>query len=111
MDEWRAQLHQRVAEEYPETEAEKPEAEREGAIPTSVLEVLEEREKDAQAAAAGAGRKITSLAHDKNATPGDGERSLDTCLFDSRPMSAVQAFGIALSMFTWGPDLDPSHIL
>ena len=87
MDEWRAQLHQRVAEEYPETEAEKPEAEREGAIPNSVLEVLEEFEKDAQAAAAGTGRKVTNLAYEKNATPGDGARSAETCLEDIRPHS------------------------
>jgi len=87
VDEWRAQLHQRVADEYPETEPEKPEAEREGAIPNSVLEVLEEFEKDAQAAAAGAGRKVTSLAYEKNATPADGARSAESCLEDLRPHS------------------------
>ena len=80
-------MHQRVFDEYPETEPEKPEAEREGAIPKSVLEVLEEFEKDAQAAAAGAGRKVTSLVYEKNATPADGARSAETSLDDIRPHS------------------------
>ena len=78
-------MHQRVAEEYPEPEPEKPEHERQGAIPRSVLEVLEEFEKDAQADAAGGGRKITKLSNEKNATPGDGARSTETCLDDIRP--------------------------
>ena len=34
--------------------------------------------------------KSTALPSEKNATPGDGERDLETCLFDTRPMSAVQ---------------------
>ena len=83
----RARLHQRVADEYPETEAEKPEAEREGAIPAAVQEVLDEFQKDAQAAAAGAGRKITVVSDEKNATPGDGARTAETCLDDIRPHS------------------------
>ena len=78
-------MHQRIDEEYPETEPEKPEADREGAIPRSVLEVLAEFEKDAEASAAGRGRKMTSLSSDKNATPGDGARSAETCLEDIRP--------------------------
>ena len=45
-EELRERMRKAVEKEYPETEADKPHAERKGAIPTSVLELLAESQAD-----------------------------------------------------------------
>jgi hypothetical protein len=72
-----------VALKYPEREGDIPEALREGFVPACVLEAHDEMQKQL--------REKTStglrIACEKNATPGDGARSLDTCLDELRPHS------------------------
>jgi len=67
-EELKAQIRRDVAREYPEHEA----------IPTSLLEVLQE---------ATTASKRVRLADVKNATPGNGATSVEACLDDVRPTS------------------------
>jgi len=79
--ELRDRMHAAVKRYYPvdEGEHERPVAEQEWTLPTDFLPHNPIMRKQSSA-----------LPSEKNATPGDGEQDLDTCLFDSRPMSAVQ---------------------
>ena len=75
-----------IGVEYPETELDKPEDEREGKVPASILSLLEDPEPgEEDGDAERKPQKIFRLCSDKNATPGDGARSLDKCLEDIRP--------------------------
>ena len=75
-----------IGVEYPETELEKPEDEREGHVPASILSLLEDPERgDEEGDAEHKPQKRLRICNDKNATPGDGARSLDKCLEDIRP--------------------------
>ena len=80
-----------VAREYPETEGHLPETEREGAIPTSILEALRAAEAEEEAGAPraktseGPARPRARPSREKNATPGDGARPVASCLEDIRP--------------------------
>jgi len=74
-----------VAKEYPETEAHKDWADREGTIPAAIREALQEAEAQ-QDTAKSSKRRVLS---DKNATPGDGPRPLDKCLDDIRPVAVT----------------------
>ena len=68
----RRQVREDVAREYPDDDA----------VPKSLLEVLEANAKDE------ASRPTKRrLLEEKNATPGDGARSLSDCLSDIRPHS------------------------
>ena len=70
-----------VKQYYPidESEHEKPVEEQEWTLPSDYLVEGQIAKKQG-----------TALPSEKNATPGDGGRDLETCLFDTRPMSAVQ---------------------
>ena len=68
----RQKVREDVAREYPEDDA----------VPKSLLEVLEANAEDAAS-----NPKRRRLLDEKNATPGDGARSLSECLKDIRPHS------------------------
>ena len=86
-EELRQRMRAAVLREYPETEHQKPEAERTGTIPPCIKAMLDEAQADEKEmdVSAGAGRKRQRLLHEKNATPGDGARTLEACLEDIRP--------------------------
>ena len=86
-EELREEMRKVIDVEYPETEPEKPEDEREGHVPASILSLLEEpeRREDEEGDAERKPQKRLRISNDKNATPGDGARSLDKCLDDIRP--------------------------
>ena len=73
--------------EYPETEPEKPEDEREGHVPAPILSLLEDPQhgEEERGDAEHRPHKRLRICNEKNATPGDGARSLDKCLEDIRP--------------------------
>ena len=78
----------RSKREYPEKEAAVPETERIGTIPQSILQLLEEAEKEdiaEQQVLSEQKHKRRRLLEDKNATPGNGARRLEECLDDIRP--------------------------
>ena len=75
-----------IGVEYPETELEKPEDEREGKVPASIFSLLEDSERgEEEGDAEHKPQKRLRICNDKNATPGDGARSLDKCLEGIRP--------------------------
>jgi hypothetical protein len=80
-----------VEREYPETEGHLPESAREGRIPTSVLELLREAnaERSGEEPGAKRARRFVNTSDEKNATPGPGARSPETCLNDLRPLSVA----------------------
>ena len=85
IDELKARMHARVREEYPDPEEDKPEEAREGFVPQAILEVMDEREKELGEEKQRKRQKVTDIAHDKNATPGDGARDVASCLDNVRP--------------------------
>ena len=88
-EELRREMRKVIDAEYPETEPDKPEDEREGHVPASILSLLEEPERgeDEEGDAERKPQKRVRICNDKNATPGDGARSLDKCLDDIRPQA------------------------
>ena len=50
-----------------------------------MLTVMEEFQKEGKDAATSRGRRVTNVSDEKNATPGDGAGSPETCLDDIRP--------------------------
>ena len=86
--ELRAKVREAVHREYPETEGDKPEAERVGHIPPSIEALLDEREKGREdALPERPKKKLRLLSGEKNATPGDGARSVHECLDNVRPQA------------------------
>jgi len=86
-EELRVRMRTAVAREYPETELNVPDSEKTGHIPQSILEVLKEN-TDPTGGSGNSGEydsKKRRMVNDKNATPGDGARSLEKCLEDLRP--------------------------
>ena len=86
-EELRTQMRAAVQREYPEQEGSKPEEDREGTIPSSVLAALHEAQasnRDEKSYVDSKRRKLR-IVSDKNARAGDGARSLATCLDDLRP--------------------------
>ena len=86
-EELRIRMRTTVAREYPETESNVPDNDKTGHIPQSVLEVLQEN-KGSTGLSAATGEyecKKRRMVNEKNATPGDGARTLDNCLEDLRP--------------------------
>ena len=95
----RAKMRSAVQREYPETEADKPESERQGHIPPSIEAMLDATEQEnpkpgeaTEASFPGSGgtterpkKKHRQLLGEKNATPGDGGRDLHECLDNIRP--------------------------
>jgi len=83
----REKVRATVEREYPETEGHKAESERIGSIPASIQALLDAAEaaEVEDELATPAGPKRRRLINDKNATPGDGARSLEDCLEDLRP--------------------------
>ena len=75
-------LERSVYAKYPETEGHIPLAERKGAIPDGIREEIEELARKAKESSSKKRRVIHAT---KNATPGDAEQSLRTCLDDIRP--------------------------
>ena len=85
-EELRDRMRRAVEREYPETEANKPEADRIGEIPASVATLLSETQGDLAAEEnVGSVAKKRRYITEKNATPGDGARSVEACLEDIRP--------------------------
>ena len=89
--ELRQRMRDVVSLEYPETEVETPEAERQGHIPASILAVLQEAEAERSAKEEGDASRGTggSIHRDKNATPGPRARSADEVLDDVRPHAVI----------------------
>ena len=86
------QMRAAVEREYPETEGHLPEGERQGAPPQPIIQALRAVEAEAQTGDAKEAdamcrplRKRIRVNADKNATPGDGARSIEECLTDIRP--------------------------
>ena len=82
-------MREAVDREYPDAEKEKTESERQGTIPQSNMALLrdtreaeEEEQADREPARK---RRRQRLLDTKNATPGDGARTLEECLDDIRP--------------------------
>ena len=74
----RGKMRQAVEAEYPDNEKHLPEEQRRGYIPESIVEALESfMSHDAEAPVPDRSHKRFRLMSDKNATPGDGARSLD----------------------------------
>ena len=74
----RARMRKEIEAEYPETEPDKRPEDREGAMPKSVLSLLEDPEREEGAEdAEKRPQERPRICNDKNATPGDGARSLD----------------------------------
>ena len=85
----KAQMRVDVAREYPD----------EDAVPPSILEVLDcNAEADVPCA------KKLKMTEDKNATPGNGARSLETCLDNLRPHNLPP--WIRMPRLLWTPNLD-----
>ena len=89
-----------VQKQYPEQEGHLPEPERQGTLPPSILQLLQEREEERRqqeeekrkqrnecSAPNEAKATRSSVLTDKNATPSDGPRPLEKCLEDVRPKS------------------------
>ena len=88
--ELKKKMKEAIQQEYPDEESEKPEAQREGSIPTALLEALQEahQKPDDPGTAEAEAKKMRFLfEREKNATPGDGSRSVDECLQDIRPQA------------------------
>jgi hypothetical protein len=86
-EELRVRMRTAVAREYPETEANVPDNAKTGHIPQSVLEVLEENTGSTGVGGATGEYecKKRRMVNEKNATPGDGAKTLENCLEDLRP--------------------------
>ena len=89
--ELRERMRTAVRREYPEIE-DGPEEERVGTVPPSILQLLREVEEGKETNADVSDRapllppsRRRRLLTEKNATPGDGARALETCLEDLRP--------------------------
>ena len=90
-------MRDKVNFEYPETEGHLPLEERNGALPPSIQKILEEHDEQkkatetSKAGSSASGRLVpkdagtSMLLTEKNATPSDGSRPLETCLDDIRP--------------------------
>ena len=87
-----------VQKQYPEREGHLPESDREGELPPSIVQLLEEREHERRELEEARSKRSTDgtelneakaarsrVLTDKNATPSDGPRSLEKCLDDIRP--------------------------
>ena len=87
-----------VQKQYPEQEGHLPESEREGTLPPSILQLLQEREDERREQGDEKRRRSSDVGEpneakaarsrlltDKNATPSDGPRPLEKCLEDVRP--------------------------
>ena len=86
-DAFKAKLLQKTEAEYPKTEAHLPEDAREGQIPLSIREVLQEFEEESKRPNGTPKMKPTNISYEKNATPVDGARSVESCLDEIRPHS------------------------
>ena len=75
-------LERSVYAKYPEKEAHIPLAERKGAIPDGIREEIEDL---ARKAAESTSKKRRLIHTTKNATPGDADQNIRTCLDDVRP--------------------------
>ena len=76
-------MREAVAAQYPETEAEVPDAARMGRTPFSILEALQEAAAEAQAAQGI--KKQTTSRREKAATPAPGAMEVDAALEEVRP--------------------------
>jgi len=91
-EELRRRMREAVEREYPVAPADrgKPEEEQAGSVPPSILELLQEHHGSAEAAPEEEQEctaKRLRLFREKNATPGDGARSVEACLEDLRPQT------------------------
>ena len=98
--ELKERVRQTVEKEYPETQGHLPEEQREGEVPSSLLQYLREAEETRRKEEASGQKwdKRLKLFRTKNATPGDGARSVDSCLDDIRPN--ILAMGSSASALT-----------
>ena len=85
--ELRARMREAVAREHPEMEPDKAPEARQGTIPKDILDFINKSmgEKEDVAKDLMPAHKRRRFITEKNATPGDGARSLETCLEDIRP--------------------------
>ncbi len=87
-----------VQKQYPEQEGHLPESERQGTLPPSILQLLQEREDERRQQEEDKSKRSSDsreldeekttrsrVLTDKNATPSDGPRPLKNCLEDVRP--------------------------
>ena len=85
----RERMRKAVERQYPETEAHKPLSERVGHIPPGVEALLRDSQNISteEVTPGFNGSKRHKILTDKNATPGDGARSVEKCLDDLRPFA------------------------
>ena len=86
-------IRRAVEREYPETEARKPEKDRQGVIPPSILKELERAEEEI----AKAKSQHQRLQPEKNATPGDSARIVEAAFDNVRPMTFTADKSVASS--------------
>ena len=85
----KAKMKRLVEDEYPETEAAKPEEEREGVVPAPLLEAMreaEERRREGELQGESWSKRL-KLFRTKNSTPGDSARCITKCMDNIRPMA------------------------
>ena len=84
-------MEQAVGQRYPYPDS-KPETRRDGFIPEVLMEIVEKQQEDrarrhvdAERCGSDNRRRLPAYMRQKNATPGDGARPMETCLDDVRP--------------------------
>ena len=82
----KAKMEAAVEKRYPDAEKHLPEERREGFVPKVILDNIHRQQKLEQCRA-----KRARLVEEKQATPGDGARALESCLDDVRPFSITNS--------------------